>query len=252
MAQIQGHDYETVTAWCDHCGSPCIFNRIDDIGEPGPYMGRYVTCSECREQFWIYGDIINPAYELFIFGADEPFRAKRYMLCVTTLAQAWEMFFATSIFSNYLYRPFFANGGAWGAPEQVNWLSLQLDDAIRNHTFFPLRNVLMNTAVRSVHPQTLDESEMAIPRIEDENFGQDVANARIAAFPDPQVRDVLLRLQDLTIGELRNKVVHKDAYRPRRSEVENCRTEEIELLYDVKHSLDIRTFEEWQAGSEEF
>ena len=75
---------------------------------------------------------------------------------------------------------------------------------------------------------------------------------RMRSYSASVMRDVLLRLQDLTIGELRNKVVHKDAYRPRRSEVENCRTEEIELLYDVKHSLDIRTFEEWQAGSEEF
>ena len=63
MGAIEDRDYETVTARCDECGSLCVFNRVDDIGEPGPYSGRYVTGLECGEQFWIYGDVINPPYQ---------------------------------------------------------------------------------------------------------------------------------------------------------------------------------------------
>jgi hypothetical protein len=41
-----------------------------------------------------------------------------------------------------------------------------------------------------------------------------VARALGDAVSDSQVRKVLLRLQGLTIGELRNNVGHKDANRP--------------------------------------
>src|SRR5215210_8224212 len=100
MGELEHCDYETVTAWCDECASLNIFNRIDDIGHPGPYSGRDVTCLECGKPFWISGDIINPAYELFIFDAGEHMHRKHYMLCATSLGQAWEMFFAAYIYSN--------------------------------------------------------------------------------------------------------------------------------------------------------
>ena len=88
MGEIESKDYETITARCDECGSLCTFNRVDDIGDPGPYSGRYVSCIECGRPFWVFGDTIDPAYELLLFDAEEHIRAKHYMLCVTSLAQA--------------------------------------------------------------------------------------------------------------------------------------------------------------------
>jgi hypothetical protein len=86
--------------------------------------------------------------------------------------------------------------------------------ATRKFTFNWLRNLLVRTVVEREHPEILDESEAATARIRDENFGQCVAWALVDAVSDSQVREVLLRLQGLTIGELRNNVVHKDANRP--------------------------------------
>jgi hypothetical protein len=248
MGEIQDRDYETVTARCDECDYLNIFNRIDDIGEPGPYSGRDVTCLECGKTFWIFGDIINPAYQLFIFNADEHMRRKHYMLSVTMLGQAWESFFATFIYSNYLYRPFNANARYPGDLKQFNRLAALLGDTIEKFTFDPLRNVLVNTVVERVHPDTLDESETAIARIKDEKFGQRPAAARVEAFPDAPVRDVLLRLRNLRINELRNRVVHKEAYRPRRAEVEACRDDEIRVMYRTRRLLPVRTFDEWRAA----
>jgi hypothetical protein len=219
MPEIQHHDYETVHAVCDHCGSLCIFNRMADIGEPGPYGGRSVECFECGEKFWIWGDIINPAYELFIFAADEHFKAKRYMLYVGTLAQAWEIFLGTFAYSNYLYRSYF-NERPHLDVERFNQLSSQFSNAIQKFTFDPLRNLLINTVIKRVHPQTLDESESAIPRIVAEKFGDRPRKAYVSAFPDAHLRDILLQLQQLETGELRNRIFHKDAYRPKREEVE--------------------------------
>lgn len=249
VGNIRDPDYETVTAECEHCGSVCVFNRLDDVGEPGPYAGRDVTCLECGRTFWIYGDIINPAYELLIGSARERFKTKRYMQCIALLAQAWEIFFSAYVFSNYLYRPYFASPTADRGPEPFNTLSSQLFGATRRHTFHPLRNVLVNTVVRGVHPSTLQESGAAIRRIADENFGRDPKEADVEAFPDADTRDLLGRLRGLAVGELRNDVVHQHARRPRRAEVERCLEEEVGLLYRAKHRLPVYTFEEWRVRS---
>ena len=68
-----------------------------------------------------------------------------------------------------------------------------------------------------VHPDTLNESETATARIRGDNFRQRPAKARVEEISDTSVRDVPMRLQNLRINELRNRVVHKNAYRPRRA-----------------------------------
>ena len=249
MSEIERKDYETIAARCDGCGSLCTFNRVEDIGDPGPYhSGRYVVCTECGRPFWVFGDAIDPAYELLIFDAEEHMRRKHYMLCVMSLAQAWEMFFATFCYSNYLYRPFYRNARYQERLERFDDLAERLADAIRNFTFDPLRNVLVNTVVEGVRPRTLEESEVAIARIRGEDFGERPAKERVDAFADSSVRAVLLQLRGLRIGELRNRVIREDAYRPHRAEVEEC-AEEIRVLYRAKGRLSVRTFDEWGAAS---
>gem|GEM_PF-4943560 len=46
-------------------------------------------------------------------------------------------------------------------------------------------------------------------------------------------------LADLTVGRIRNNVVHKQAYRPTRAEVEPCLNGEISILYRTKHRLGV-------------
>jgi ferredoxin len=249
MGEIESRDYETITARCDECGSLCTFNRVDDIGDPGPYYsGRYVGCTECGRPFWVSGDATDPAYELLLFDAEQHLNRKHYMLCVASLAQAWEMFFANFVYSNYLYRPFYHDARYPEKPERFDDLAEQLGDAIRTLMFDALRNVLVNTVVEGVRPRTLDESEVAIARIEGDNFGRRPAKASVDAFTDASVRAVLLQLQGLRIGVLRDRVLYEDAYRPRRAEVEDC-AEEIRVLYRAKGRLAVRTFDEWRMAS---
>lgn len=247
VGNIQKPDYETVTAECEHCGSRCVYNRIDDIGEPGPYAGRHIECLVCREQLWIFGDIINPAYELLVFAASERFETKRYMQCVAMLGQAWEMFFSLFAYSNYLYRPFFEDPDLDYRDEHFDRLVAQLNKTMRRFTFFSLRNALTNTMLKGVHPQTLQESEAAISKIGDENFGNDPKRVDIEHFPNEELRSLLKKLQQLKIANLRNDVVHQHAYRPRRADVEECLEEDIALLYRVKIRLPVFTFSEWSA-----
>ncbi|MGI9050271.1 MAG: hypothetical protein ACR2GU_13020 [Rubrobacteraceae bacterium] len=211
MTHIQNAGYETVTAECDRCGALCIFNRLDDIGELERIDGRYVTCFECNKRFRIYNDTINPAYELFIFEAYKYFTSKRYMSCVVNLTQAWESFFSMFAASNFIYRPFFENSGFDRDPAWLNRQHAQLYKAIGNYTFAPLRNLLINTLVKQLHPATLQESEEAIRKIKTERLGENSKKSIVEEFPDAEVRDILDRLQRLRVGELRNKVIHQQA-----------------------------------------
>jgi hypothetical protein len=246
MGLIENWDYETITARCDECGSLCVLNRVEDIDEPGPYSGRDVTCPECGEQFWIYGDSINPDYEKLIASAGEHMRAKRYMLCVSNLAQAWEVFFKEFAYSNYLYRPFHATERYGGKRDQYNRLSDQLQSAIGKLTFDRLRNVLVNTVIKDVHPDTLEKAEKAIPKIKTEKFHNTPKRDRVAAFPDAEVREVLQRLQALQTNVLRKRVVHQQAYRPNKAEIELC-IDEIGALYAAKRRLHVYTFDQWRV-----
>ncbi len=92
-------------------------------------------------------------------------RATRYMLYVTTLTRAWEMFFATFAFPNFLHRPCFADSGSGRDRERLNRLASDLGDAMRRFTSDPLRNVHINTVVKRAHPGALNESETAIANI---------------------------------------------------------------------------------------
>ncbi len=89
----------------------------------------------------------------------------RYRLCGTTLAQAWELFFATFSYPHFLHRPCFADGGSGRDRERLNRLASDLGDAMRRFTSDLLRNVLINTVVKRAHPGALDESETAIANI---------------------------------------------------------------------------------------
>jgi hypothetical protein len=143
-----------------------------------------------------------------------------------------------------LYRPYYANERYRGKVDQFNRLSKQLHETIERATFRPLKKILINTVVECVHPEDLDESELAIPRIKAEKFGRKLDADRVDAFPDPLLRDVLLRLQNLGVDELRNRVIHKESYRPRRGEVDRC-LDEIDVLIDARRRLPVYTHDEW-------
>jgi hypothetical protein len=245
MADISDPNYETVTAACDKCGALCIFSRIDDIGDIMPIAGRRVTCIECGEEFWITGDTINTAYQFLIDDARDHFRIKRYMPAIASIAQAWEVFFATCALSTYVYRPFFAVAPLDRGVDDVNGLHRELHAAITKFTWFPMRNLVMNMVLRKVWPVTMTEAAVEIAQLS--ALGNEPSPKTISDVADARDREILEGLASLTVGKLRNNVVHKHAYRPKRSEVQACLTSEVSLLYRVKHRLGVGDLLEHQA-----
>jgi hypothetical protein len=247
MVRIFDSNYETVSASCDRCGSVSIFSRVDDIGEVMPISGKRVSCSSCGAELWINGDTVNTAYQFLIDDAREHFALKRYMPAIASVAQAWEVFFVTCALSTFVYRPFFSTNTCDRRVDDLNQLHRDVYAATAKFTWYPMRNLVMNMILEDPRPMTLAEAQTLIARLP--AFGNEPSVAAVSGVSNTKRREILLGLSALTVSSLRNNVIHKRAYRPRRVEVEPCLTSEISLLYRVKHHLGVGDFLEHQADA---
>lgn len=170
------------------------------------------------------------------------------MLAVATLAQAWELFFAMFADAWFLYRPFFSSGKSAPDVARLNHLQKEMDDTLQHCTFAPLRNLVINTVACEKAPQTLDDAELAVKRIKSQGLCNDKPLSVMSFAGDPGTKDILQALLHLGIGKLRNDVLHHQAYRPLRVEVERCLGGELLLLYRTKRALAVGSFDEFAAG----
>ena len=239
MAHIESADYETFNVRCDHCSVNTLVNRVTDL-KPLALPDFFMDCPACNKSFWVTGGVINSPYELFIFDSDRHFEDKRYMLSVASLALAWELFFVTFAQTVYLDRPFFRSSCENQDLEEARLATL-FEKAISKFTFNPLRNLMINTIVRQVEPNDLQDAGAAIARLAKEGFGNEVSPSLILDLQDNEVRNLLLGLQGLGVGDLRNRALHRRAYRPNKEEAKACRRE-IDLLYQLDRKFDVNEF----------
>lgn len=247
MPDILDANYETVSAKCDHCQALCIFSRIDDFGETMPISGRGVRCFECGQEFRITCDTVNSPYAFLIDDAKEHFRLKRYMPAIASLAQAWEVFFAACAVSTYVYWPFFASPPVDRDIDELNRLHRELYDAIQSFTWFPMRNLVLNMLLTEPRPATVAEAATHIAQLR--SFGNQPSPKVLASIGAARKRETLEALAELTVGRIRNNVVHKHAYRPTRAEVEPCLTGEISILYRIEHRLGVGDLLDHQSNN---
>jgi hypothetical protein len=170
------------------------------------------------------------------------------MLVTSALGQAWELFFTAFARANFVYRPFFAEPRASDTLTVFNALTTRLHKVIDNWTFFPLRNLVIRSVVEGIRPTSRAEAEAAMDQLEVGNFGENIVPNAISDVQPAETRELLQGLSELTIGHLRNRVVHKRAYRPLRLEAERCLEDEVRLLYRAEHSLGVGSFDEFAAG----
>jgi len=132
--------YETFEGRCPHCGLWNVFNRVSDLKTVEPIAGVNVNClnTTCAKPVRLIYDRIGPAFEMFLSESREFWIQKRYMQCILTAVQAYEVFFAAVVYTWLLFRPF---------PNQrildlFNELSIQLYQRIRKYHFVQMRNML--------------------------------------------------------------------------------------------------------------
>jgi hypothetical protein len=234
--------YENFFASCPTCGSENIFNRASDLRDLDLIVDRQVNCRrpECRQPFYLSGDVVSPAYEMLIFDCYELLERKHYAYCILNLAQAYEVFFAQYLRVELLYKPSACD------PEKdinlLNELMNRLYAKTEKLTFEPMRNLFLRLVLQRRRPASLHEAEDDInllPCTPGPPPDDDIAGARL--FNNRRIPQVLFRLKACKVAALRNQVVHKSAYRPTLDEVNDALRETREVLFVLPRDLGAQT-----------
>lgn len=242
IAEGRRTSYENFVAECPLCGHECIFNRASDLCTFEPIAGLDVSClnEECGQPFRLVGDSVNERHEMLIYDCHELLERKHYMNCVLNLALAYGTFFSLFLRVELLYKPFAAD------PDQLdrlNLLSKKLENKIKGYTFHPMRALFLWQIIKQRSAATFDEAEEIIKAFPD--YPKDPKDSEIEALSDTKLIPLLKALKDTTIHELRNRVVHKQAYRPTREEVEDSLKETRSILFLLTHRLRLHDEPNW-------
>jgi len=238
--------YENVYAECPHCGHRNVFNRASDLKTFEPIAGLDVACEKagCRRPFRIVSDRINPAHESLLFDSADLLSRKQYMQCVLAVAQSYEVFFNHFLHVQLLWRPF-AREDTHDVDE-LNEMSEALYDAVQPFTFEPMRSIFLDLVAHNVVFSALSESKAWIEALPDSPRKiRKPAKALVESVKDGALRDRLLALYDARIASLRNRVVHKDAFRPTREQAEQALLEAREVLHPLTNKLRLSGDAEW-------
>jgi hypothetical protein len=235
VAESKRASYENFIAQCPWCSGENVFNRASDLMTFEAIAGRNVSCqfAECGKPFRIVGDSVNGPHEMLIFDCYELLERKHYMNCLLSLAQAYEVFFSLFFRVEFLYKPFGANPDHDIA--QLNVVSEELQDRIKEHAFVKMRALFLRHIVSGATPKNLSDAAAAIAAFPDRPG--DPKDADIEGLNDPKLVQLLKALKATTIHTARNRVVHKQAYRPTRDEVTAALSESRSILLPLTSHL---------------
>jgi len=239
--------YENVIAECPSCGSTNIFNRVSDLHTLRPIDFREVKCQRCNQPFSIGGDCINAAHEMLLFECHEFIQGKRYMQCVLTAAQAYEVFFSHFMYVQLLFRAFAKDESR--DLTRLNTLIRLLYQRMKGLTFEPMRRLVLRMIVDGVAPPSLVAAEPVILAIPGAATGiRPVTRAEIDQMNDWRLKALLVKLLRADVNTLRNRVIHKDAYRPKEAEAKRVYREAREVLFGLTGRLQLGFDFEWYVN----
>ncbi len=232
--------YENLYVECPWCGHANIFNRKSDLGSLSAIDSRQVSCDSpnCLRAFHISGDVINPSYEMIIFDCDDLLERKQFMYCALNLAQAFEVFFSHYFRVEFVYKPFWADVRAEKDIGSLKNLEGLLYEGTKRFSLFEMKNLFLCHLLYEDRPKSLVDSEDIIRRIPHKPSPTSNDEIRKARRPvDGNVRQLLLQLNSCKVGELRNRVVHKLAYRPDEAEARAVLKETREIFFPLAYAL---------------
>lgn len=228
--------YENVHANCPHCKARNVYNRRDDLPHPGPIDNASVTCASCGHGFHIVGDLINPSHELLLFDCQRLFEEKRYADVAFTAAKAHEVFFLHFMHVQFLWKPIGTNCGI--NLRRWNALGVELERKVRGFAFDGMRRLFLHHVLAGTAPQDFDQAQACIAAIP--RKPADVSRSDVDAVAHERLRGLLLALHDTRIHELRNRIAHKQAYRPTRDETWTAYDDAFRTLFGLTSELRLR------------
>lgn len=226
-------NYENFAAECPWCGKKNIFNRASDLATFEPIAGLDVVClsNKCGKEFRLIGDTLNSPHEMLIYDCYKLIQQKQYMNTILTLAQAYEVFFNLFLRIEFLYKPFSAERDI----AKFNSLSEMLYEKLKKHTFAKMRNHFLGYLLDNNPPRDLIEAERRIVSLSDNP--REPKNTEIDSMNDSVLKPLLIAIKETEINTLRNKIIHKQAYRPTREEVDRAFEEAKTIMNELTFHL---------------
>lgn len=243
--------YENVATTCPNCRRACILNRRSDLETCTPVAGKEVACTECGLSFWLMGDTVNAGYESLLFDCADLLRTKRYMLAVVGACQSYEMFFGLYLLVELVYVPWGmeCQTEPWPSIESLNDMSKALRTEVERLPFDGMRTRFLRHAISHAPPQNLRHARGVISSLRRSKHWHRPTPGEIAAAPVGKgLKRLLLGVASTDVNKLRNKVVHKEGYRPSRDEAETAVDEARSLLFPLGTELDLREDVNWYTG----
>jgi len=236
--------YENFYATCPSCGRRNTFNRASDWHDFSLVDHKEVDClhPDCGKRFFVNGDQSNPCYEMLVFDCYELLEAKHYSYCILNLAQAFEVFFSQYLRVTLLYGPL-AQQQKFDLDSHNEMLRL-LEEKIETFPFGKMRRLFFQIALRTEAPPTLQASKLVINAIDPRNVPPEPSDDELRGqtlVPNVYLRNLFLRLKHCEVPNLRNKVVHKVAYRPTHEEAKEALQETRAILFPLGFALDVQS-----------
>ena len=240
---IRVSGYENIVVDCPICDDEVKLNRASDLQTFKPISGLSVSCHECKAEFWINGDTVNERHEALIYDCYDHLAAKRYMNCILNVCQAYEMFFSLYLRVNLLYRPFAKDyRKGYASLDKLNTLVQELASETRDLSFVRMRDIYLRLMVGAEKPTSLEEAEVQIRCLQACRCPKD---EELMVGRDTKLSKLLLQVKRTKINGVRNDVVHKNGYRPKRDEAEHALSEARSVLFPLTSLLDLHDDVNW-------
>jgi hypothetical protein len=224
------HSLENAEALCPHCRGWSLYNRATDLGPPFTPEASDVVCrvAGCGKPYRLITTGNHP-YQLLLWDAQRLLAAARYKEATLLAAQAIEVFSAFFVRQVLLYLP--APSDPILAFHERGKVGTLLYDAVKGLSSKRGLNLMLNVALLNPQPRTLSESITLIANIK--GLTEEPTDAAVSSSSNTATAALLLRLKQAKIGSLRNRVIHKDAYLPPRSEAEAAVQEAGDILFPL-------------------
>ena len=220
-APIKKAGYENIYVDCPYCGQENTYNRISDLAKV-ELIARMdnIICEHCKKDYSIFRDEIQEAkYKWFIEETVILKQRKNYMLYILYLCQACETFFEQTIINKKLDRN-----------EKIRYGDGHVD--LKKY-----EQELINLNEASICNLCGDGPRTQFKKATFDNLRK-VFLHEFDRKGNQKVDDALDVIRRTDIHDLRNKVVHKNAYRPTLTEIERFDSL-ISALYFLGHALEV-------------
>ena len=122
--------------------------------------------------------------------------------------------------------------------DKLNQLATELYKKVRKYGFVDMRSLFLLHIVNGNSPNNLTESQKMLAAFPNKPSAPKY-NALKKTVKDTYLLKLLKAIKDSRIHEMRNRVIHQRAYRPRREDVDQAYTETADTLLPLASYLDL-------------